>query len=315
MKRLATVLVLVGAAAIGHTACGTTAPPACNPNTCEGCCDAQGRCRTGDVEAACGLGGVNCNVCSEIQACQSRICVIVPQDAGTDAGAADAGEDAGTPICGRTTVACSDQAILQLDLKTTLAPGLITNTVEADGFKSIVDATAGGSPATEGYVHAKFTSTGLQKVALADQTALDSLDWDIAFRRFVIRLNGGDSGPSCTAAAALPAGTAYASITSVPSISVWPVDDFLTAAPSCTFVDDGSGLPSSPATALASYYGYTNCVTMTGRVYLVQTRLGRRLKLEVTGYYQTEQAQVTCNGGASPGVPGGTIRLRWAFLE
>jgi HmuY protein len=317
VKHFSSLLVVAAALALASfgAGCGTAPPPSCSPTTCEGCCDAQGVCRTGDTDLACGLAGVRCNTCSNIQSCLNRSCVLLGVDAGSDAGVDGGSEDAGTPICARTTVACSDQAILQLDLKTAVAPGLITNLAADGGFKSIVDAVAGGSPPTDSYVYAKFTSTGLQKVALGDQAALDAFDWDIAFRRFVIRLNGGDSGPACTAAAMLPPGTPFDSVTSLPAIASYPVDDFLTASPTCGFVDDGSGLPSSPATALASYYGYTNCVTMTGRVFIVQTRLGRHLKLEITGYYQSEAAQATCNSGAAPGVPGGTIRLRWAFLD
>lgn len=315
MRHLAILLAvgaLVAAAAVG---CGTTTT-ACGPTTCDGCCDSTGVCRTGDTDLACGVAGVRCNTCSNIQSCRARQCLLLEVDGGNEDAGTDAGtEDAGTPICGRTAVACSDQAILQLDLKKAPAPGLITNVAADGGFRSIVDAVGGGSPPTDSYVYAKFTSTGLQKVAIGDETALDTFDWDIAFRRFVIRLNGGDSGPACTAAAPLPPGTLFDTITTTPAIVSYPVDDFLTASPTCGFVADNSGLPSSPATALAEYYAYTNCVSMTGRVYIVQTRLGRHLKLEITGYYQTEPAQTACNGGTAPGVPGGTIRLRWAFLD
>lgn len=314
MRRLVPV-ALLAAATLATVACGTPPPPACGPQSCEGCCDSQGICRRGDTDPACGLGGVACNVCSNIQTCRAQVCALVePADAGTDGGV-----DAGNPICSRTTVACSDQAILQLDLKVAPGAGLITNTAVDGGFKTVVDAVAGGSPPTDSFVYGKFTDTGLTKVSLGDQAALDALDWDIAFRRFVLRLNGGDSGPACTGAVALPAGTLFDNVTAVPGGATFALDDFLTASPACVFVDDGSGLPSSPATALAntgaSFYAYTSCVSMTGRVFVVQTRFGRHLKLEVTGYYGTEAAQATCNAGGAPTAPGGTIRLRWAFLD
>ena len=47
-------------------------------------------------------------------------------------------------------------------------------------------------------MYAKFTANGLVKLdTLSDMTALDSMDWDIAFRRYVVRINSGFSGPSC----------------------------------------------------------------------------------------------------------------------
>jgi HmuY protein len=316
----AAALLLSFAAAFALGACGTPQPQ-CGPTTCEGCCDSAGTCRRGDSDPACGFSGVACNVCSAIQTCSGYVCVIVGQggtDGGSDGGS-DGGNDAGTPICGRTPVDCSDQAIAQLDLKLTPAPGLISNTPLDGGFLSVIDATAGGSPPTAGYVYGTFTAAGLTRVALQDQAALDALDWDIAFRRFVIRLNGGDSGPACTGAVALPQGTAFDAVTQPPAAAPFAVDDFLSGAPNCTFQDDGSGLTTSPATALAnsgaSFYAYTSCVQMTGRVFVVRTRFGRHLKLEVTGYYSTEVAQQNCNQGLSPGAPGGTIRVRWAWLD
>lgn len=320
MQRLAPVaaFLLAAAATFSLGACGSPAPT-CGPTTCEGCCDSAGTCRRGDSDPACGFGGVACNVCSNIQTCSAYTCVLTGGgDAGSDGGS-DAGTDAGTPLCGRTAVACSDQAIAQLDLKLTPAPGQITTTAVDGGFLSVIDATAGGSPPTAGYVYGVFSPTGLTRATLQDQAALDSLDWDIAFRRFVIRLNGGDSGPSCVGAVALPLGTQFDAVTQPPAGASYGADDFLSDAPNCTFQDDGSGLTTSPATALAnanaSFYAYTSCVQMTGRVFVVRTRFGRHVKVQVTGYYTTEVAQQNCNQGISPGVPGGTIRLRWAFLD
>ncbi len=222
----------------------------------------------------------------------------------------------GTGSCTKTPVVCSDQAIAKLDLKVPAATELIVNTPDGTGWSSTIDASGGGVLPTDSYVYATFGATGLVKVALGDQAALDSMGWDIAFRRFIIRLNGGDSGPSCTGAAALPMGTSYEQVTQVPSAATFAVDDFLDAPPGCGFLDDGSGLTTSPATALASFYAYTTCVTMTGRVFVVQTASGRHLKLTVSTYYATEAGQTMCNTSGSSGTtPGGTVRLRWAFLD
>jgi hypothetical protein len=219
-------------------------------------------------------------------------------------------------VCTKTLVACSDSAIATLDLKTTVSPGQITNTADGTGWQSTIDATAGGFNPTQSYVYARFTAAGLAKVALSDQAAIDSMDWDIAFRRFVLRLNGGDSGPACTGAVALADGGTYHAITAPPRGATWVVDNYLDEPPACTFLPDGSGLTTSPQTALATFYSYATCVAMTGRPFVIRTSANRHLKLVVDTYYSTEAGQTTCNSaGNTGGALGGTIRLRWAYLD
>ncbi|MEW5739073.1 MAG: HmuY family protein [Myxococcota bacterium] len=333
------------AAALVFVACGPTGQSTCGPSSCEGCCDSTGKCRTGDQVDACGLGGNNCNVCSGGQTCAAKQCVLPVgggagggmgggagggmgggtggggDDAGAGGGTGGGGDDAGTGggsgMCMATTVACSDAAIIELDLKTPVSPdGVTSNVADGTGWLSTIDARAGGLTPTQSYVYAKFTATGLVKVELGDEAALDSMDWDIAFRRFVIRLNGGDSGPSCVSAGVMPPGTMYDTVTSPPAGLVYEVDNFLDRPTACTFIDDGSGLTTSPNTALDAFYEYTTCVRMTGRVFVVQTRDGRHIKLTVTTYYATTAAQTSCNTtGNSNMTPGGTVRLRWQYLD
>ena len=195
--------------------------------------------------------------------------------------------------------------------------GELTNAVQMNGeIVTIVDAQAGGRMSTESYLYARFTERGLMKLELLDDDSVTSTDWDIAFRRYVIRINSGDSGPSCVAAQSLPVGTAYDAISAVPSGFTPGGDDFLTPAPACVFVDDGSGLGTSPRTYLSSFYTYTGCVSMSGLTYVITTQLGRHVKLTVTTYYATEAAQTTCNTTASSGgALGGTVRVRWAYLD
>ena len=108
----------------------------------------------------------------------------------------------------------------------------------------------------------------------------------------------------CHPAGAPPAGLTYST------------DDFLSDPPSCTFQDDGSGLGTSPSTALASYYEYVGCVKMTGKVFVVKTRDGKLVKLTVSTYYDTDANQAACNSGSpSASAIGGTMRLRWAYLN
>jgi hypothetical protein len=239
-------------------------------------------------------------------------------DGDGDAGGGGSGGGGPTPMCEEpTAVPCEDAMIQELDFQTDPAPGLVTNDADGAGFVSHIDATAGatGSPPTptEGYVYARFTAAGLEKVDLDDEAALASMGWDLAFRRYVIRVNSGDSGPSCVGVARLPAGSAYETATA-PDAAAYHVDDFYTD--DCTLITDG-GMASSPATALAGYYSYHGCVQMTGNVYVVRLANGHTVKLTVTGYYGPGEKQQYCEEHGAPASPSGAANfsVRWAFLE
>lgn len=204
-----------------------------------------------------------------------------------------------------------------MNLRPDPAPGLVTNQAEGAGWLSLVDATAGGAfnPNPDSYVYARFSDTGLEKVDLSDDSAIDSMDWDIAFRRYVVRVNSGHSGPSCVTAARLPGTPDYDGITAVPPDPLtYRKDEYFTA--SCEIIPDGSGLPNSPATALSGYWTYPGCVSMTGNVFIVQVASGRRLKFTVTHYYDQAVQAVCNNTGAVPqGSVSANFRVRWAWLE
>jgi len=228
--------------------------------------------------------------------------------------------DAGPPVSGDVCTtpavpACEDQIIQALNLFKPAAPGPVANVADGYGWRSTVDATAGTPPGgmtpTQSFVYATFTDQGLQKVALGDQDALESMDWDIALRRYVIRLNGSDSGPSCVGAARVPGKPAFDDVSDAPEGIPFRLDDDFTDA--CTLIDDGSGLGSSPLTALASYYEYKGCVAMTGYVFVVRLRTGRLLKLQVTQYYAS--GQQACDESGTRGQDSGHVGLRWAFLN
>jgi len=238
-------------------------------------------------------------------------------------GAAPGGSDTGgtAAVCTEPEpVPCEDQVILGMNLKDEPAPGEITNTPDGEGFLTLIDATAGVTSGTltptESYTYGRFTDAGLEKVSLSDEDALTSMDWDMAFRRYIGRINSGNSGPSCVTAARLPGTPVFDDVSSAPDDLTRRSDEYFTAEPSCELIADGTGLPGSPATALSSYWTYPTCVQMTGNVYIVQLADGRQLKLTVTHFYNDE-AQQQCQEEES--IPmadtgSGNVQLRWAFL-
>lgn len=213
-----------------------------------------------------------------------------------------------------TEVQCVDQMILDLALHDDLVAtdADVTTTTEGSDFVTAVDASAGGfgQDANHPWVYVKFDSDGAHRVDIDDETALTSMDWDLAARRFILRLNGGSSGPSCVGAAAFLEKT-YADLTAVPDGISYQTDGYYTD--NCTIVNDSSGLPGSPQVAMAPWWSYDGCVATTGHPFLLQLADGRVIKLAVEQYYATGQA--TCNSSGTAGQDGGNFVFRWAFVQ
>jgi hypothetical protein len=76
--------------------------------------------------------------------------------------------------------------------------------VPVDGVREIfIDATAGGfqMAATNPAIYLELS--GGTKVEVTDPASLASTDWDLAFKRYVVRSNSGDGGPGDAAVAFL----------------------------------------------------------------------------------------------------------------
>lgn len=235
--------------------------------------------------------------------------------AGAGEGGSGGGEISGAaPGCTEPTpVPCEDDVFLQMSLKSDVAPGVLETEPDGPGFRSLIDATAGGSSPTDSYVYGRFTDSGLVKVELSDEEALESMDWDIAFRRYVIRINSGHSGPSCVLGARIPGSQGYDDITATPADLTFRSDSYFSE--SCDLIPDGTGLPGAPATVLSSFWSYRSCLKMTGNVFVLALADGRKIKLTVTHYYDPE-SQEECN--ATDTLPGryeaAKIQVRYAFL-
>lgn len=238
-------------------------------------------------------------------------------DAAADAPAdtaADVSVDAEAPRCSSTPPECQDQSIQGLGFFDTPNTAAITEeSAEGGVFVSAIDATGGGMTPTRSYIYARFTPTGMARVNISDEQSLRSLDWDIAFRRFIVRLNSGVSGPSCVDGARTAPSTTFDALTAVPASLTFRTEQYFTP-PTCDLVPDGSGL-GSPSTALSSFWRYAGCVHMTGNVYVVRLRDGRSVKLQVLSYYN-EAAQAQCDDSDTIPTPSGAghMRVRWAFL-
>lgn len=244
------------------------------------------------------------------------------QDGGqsdTDAGLAsmDAGVAADAGMASRCPDAmppmCQDESVQALSLRDVRADGVIREEGSVPGELTYVDATAGGLMIPQSYVYARFTPDGLEKVDISDEEAFDDTSWHLAFRRYVIRLNGGVAGPSCVRGARVPEGTTFEALTELPS-GITPREEAY-LSDSCELINDGSGLPNAPATVLASFWDYPGCVRMTGNLFVIELPDGRGVKLEVLSYYEPDRQQ-ECQDTNGVTQPAGSanLRFRWAFL-
>lgn len=235
------------------------------------------------------------------------------------AGAAGGGGAGGgvAPLCTEPKkIACEDEVLLDMNLQPDPAPGLITNQADGAGWITKIDATAGGpfTSTPHSYVYGRFAPEGLVKVDISDEASLTSMDWDVAFRRYVARINSDDSGPSCVQAARVP-GKTYEEVTSVPPNLKYNVDDYFTE--SCDFIPDGSGLENSPATALSAYWSYPGCVQMSDYVFVIALASGKHVKFIVDSYYSPSvQEQCDTMGSVPMGNTGSAnFVVRWQFLD
>lgn len=231
-----------------------------------------------------------------------------------DTAQADTADTAG-PSCVAHEPLCQDEQIAELALKTNVSSGKITEEGTTEGeFLTHIDATGGGMNPTQSYVYARFTATGLQAVAISDEDAFESDAWDISFRRYFIRLNGGVAGPSCVEGARTSPATTFETLTSVPAGLTFRQEQYYTAD-GCELVPDTSGLPG-PQTVLSSFWSYPGCVKMTFNTYVIALADGRHVKFQVKSYY-TPSVQDSCNDSGTLTTPSGAgnFRVRWAFLD
>lgn len=221
------------------------------------------------------------------------------------------GETTGETACG-DDVPCEDAIILDLGLVSgSVSAGAVTNTPDGGGWTTAVDATAGGivDAPSNPWIYLQFTDDGLQKIELDDIEALTSQDWDIAAKRFGIRLNSGSSGSGCVTVATI-VDDDYDSLDAVPDDATFRAEAFYDD--SCGLVDDGSGAGGANY-ALTPWWFYPGCVGVSYVPFVIETGEGRHVKFMVESYYESGQAE--CNDSGAMGSGSANFTWRWAYLD
>lgn len=231
-----------------------------------------------------------------------------PSDKANDSGGTNAA------ACEAIAPTCIDNMILDLSLHDDkVSDGAVETTTEGDDFVTTIDASAGGySKASKNpWVYVSFQSDGAHRIDIDDESALEDMTWDLSLRRFIVRLNGGDSGPSCVGGAAVKNKT-YAELTSIPDGVKYATDDYYTD--DCTLINDSSGIEGSPQVVLGPWWEYPGCVKTTEIPFLIQNAEGRVLKLVVEGYYSGD-GQAECNSSDATSADGGYFTIRWRWMD
>jgi hypothetical protein len=212
-------------------------------------------------------------------------------------------------------VSCVDQTIATLRLLSAPNPAAVSTAPPQEGiYESQIDATGGGLPPSQSYVYVRFGEAGLEKVAIGDEQAFESMGWDIAFRRYLIRVNGGVSGPACVDVARAGTGP-LTSLQQVPSGLQFQTDLFL--EPTTCAASENTDLMGGPLTALADYWSYEACVAMTGENFVIRLANGRYVAMQVVAFYEGAVQDFCNREGRLPGGPSGAgqMVIRWKYLE
>ena len=158
------------------------------------------------------------------------------------------------------------------------APAFGKSTTQLDNgdFLTVVDATAGGAFSTEPHDFTYFSFEDQAVVALTDAEAAESSEWDIAFKRNEIRLNGGISGPGNVRGSDLNSAEEVVAEEAFDAIT--PTD----IPGSDAFSADG------PAYVLGEWYNYdstTHFLSTRNHVYIIDTGAGF-YKMQLLSYYR-----------------------------
>jgi hypothetical protein len=199
--------------------------------------------------------------------------------------------------------ACASEWRDAINPQSTVSEGAVTTTDLGDGVQqTTIDASAGGMSQAHKNPYVYLSLADGSKVEIDDVAAKTSTAWDLAFKRSVIRVNGGDSGAG-QGAVAIIAGTPLEQVTAIPDQSAFTTDDFLDE--SCNIERDPiNNILTAFAGSDGVWYEYdTSAMKLTPNpdTYVVRTADGQHVKVYIDSYYSS--------GGA-----GAHYTIRWSPL-
>ncbi len=164
-------------------------------------------------------------------------------------------------------------------------------------FTAEVDATAGGSMKYGENPFLYLDLVGRKKLDITDVQAPNQGGWDIALKRWQIKVNSGDSGNGGVTAARVD-GKVLADVTKAP-MGPYEADSYFDAK--CTFQADPIG---GLGTTLSDWYDYesgTSRIVPKKEVIVLKRRDGQgHIKLQILSYYK--------------GTTSANYTLTWSYL-
>lgn len=274
--RFALALPLVlSLVALSLVACGEDDAPAANPATAGAGGSAAG---TGGSDSA-GSGGSSTD--------NGGAAGTSAAGAGGSGTAGSAGKPANT--CGSS----ADQVLNPID---SVATGAVAVLEEKTGYKIIyVDASAGGSMAQDKNPRVYVDLAACTAIAVSDEGAKTSSDWDLAIKRPILFTNSGDGGPG-------EGGLVFLEGKNIEDVTAADATDKTFAAESFFDADCEPKLDQTNALATSfdgwyEYDGATSTLTPTVGTYLLKGGKGAVFKVQILSYYSTASGEIGTAGG------------------
>jgi len=212
-------------------------------------------------------------------------CDSTPIDADEGAGGSGAllSDDEGSAGAAATN-SCSGALRQSLSLVDAVSTATVTLLSESGSELLVyVDASVGGINGQDDFPWVYLSLATGSGVAVGDIDALDSLDWDLALKRNIIRTNGGDSGPG--QGGALRVALAWEDVdASTLGTRPVPVEDWFDDECNLTLSADANELITTYS-GWSQYDLQTHVLTPVDAVYLTQGADGSLYKVAILDYY------------------------------
>jgi hypothetical protein len=205
-----------------------------------------------------------------------------------DGSGADLYPDLGLPPDLGQKQPCETEWIDALNAQDKVSTGAVNTTENAGVKQTTIDASAGGMNGASKNPFVYISLKDGARVDITDLASKSSKDWDLAFRRSVIRVNGGDSGAGGAGVARIENKT-LAEVTAVPAAASFKVDEFIDE--SCKVTRDPINNPQtafSGASTADLWYAYdvgTSKLKPQPFVWVVRRADGSFVKLTIDSYY------------------------------
>ncbi len=230
-----------------------------------------------------------------------------PPDTGTTADQAVTADSKVTPDLGQLPDVgkkdpCESEWRDAVSPQKTASKGVVTTTSGTIN-KTVVDASAGGmsSAHKNPFVYISFKDGS--RVDIDDFAAKKDKTWDLALRRTVIRVNGGDSGAGQGAVAILT-GKKLDDVKAVPSSSSFSSDDFLSST--CAIKRNAiNNIWTAFCGTAGLWYDYSSgshAVQPKAVAYVLRRANGEHVKLVIDSFYNSSNV-------------GGHFTIRWSAIK